>query len=92
MDRTDNLIRDSYRISEAANYSESTTLIRLNELHVNAGSAKQQQYAWKQRRIVNQHNTGTVSRYTFTDTLKEKSEHLWLCPMYNEDDLTTKLN
>jgi hypothetical protein len=47
-----------------------------NELFVKAGSARQQQYARKERRIVNQHNTGTVSRYTLTDILKEKSEHL----------------
>jgi hypothetical protein len=37
-------------------------------------------------------NTGTVSRYTLTDILKEKSEHICLCPMCNEDDLTIKLN
>jgi hypothetical protein len=53
-------------------------MIRLNELHVKAGTARQQQYAGKQRRIVNQHNTETVNRYTLTDILKEKSEHLWI--------------
>jgi hypothetical protein len=67
-------------------------MITLNELHVNAGSARQQQYAGKQRRIVNHHNTGTVSRYTLTDILKEKSEHLWMCPLCNEDDIKIKLN
>jgi hypothetical protein len=94
MDRTDilNVPRNNYRISEAAEDSESTTMIRLNELHVKAGSARQQQYAGKQRSIVNQHNTGIVSRYTFMDIIKEKSEQLWMCPMCNEDDLTTKLN
>jgi hypothetical protein len=75
MDHTDNsyVLRDSYTVSEAANNSESTTMIRLNELHVNA-SARQQQYAGKQRRIVNQHNTLTVSCYTLMELLKEKSE------------------
>jgi lipopolysaccharide biosynthesis regulator YciM len=82
----------SFSISEAAKNSESTTVIRLNELHVKAGSARRQQYAGKQRRIINQHNTGTVSRYTLTDILKEKSEQLWMCPMCNKYDLTTKLN
>jgi lipopolysaccharide biosynthesis regulator YciM len=77
---------------QAANYSESTTKIRLNELRIKAGSARQQQYAGKQRRIINQHNTRTVSRYTLTDILNEKSEHLWMCPMCNKNDLTTKLN
>jgi hypothetical protein len=78
MNRTDifNVLRDDYRTSEAANDSEYTTMIILNELHVKAGSAKQQQYTGRQRRIINQHNTGTVSRYTLTDILKEKSEQL----------------
>jgi hypothetical protein len=59
-----NVFMDYYRISKAAHYSESTTMIRLNELHVKAGSARYKQYAGKQRRIVNQRNTGTVGRYT----------------------------
>jgi hypothetical protein len=61
MDLTDilNVLKDNCRISEAAKDSESTTMIRLNELH-----------AKKQRRIINQHNTGSVSRYTLTDILK----------------------
>jgi hypothetical protein len=56
MDRTDilNVPRDNYRISEAANDPESTTIIRLNKRHVKAGSVRQQQYA-EQRKIVNQH-------------------------------------
>jgi hypothetical protein len=50
MDRTDifNVLGDNYRISEVANDSEATTIIKLNELHVKAGSARQQQYAGKQ--------------------------------------------
>jgi hypothetical protein len=68
-DSTDilNVLMDNKRISEAANYYVSTTMIRLNELHVKKGSGRQQKYARKQRRIVNQHNTRTVSRYTLTD-------------------------
>jgi hypothetical protein len=48
-------------------------MIKMNELYAKAGSARQQQYAENQRRIVNQHNNGT-SVYTLTDILKEKSE------------------
>jgi hypothetical protein len=94
MDRTDipNVLRDNYRISEAAKDSGSRTMIRLNELHVKAGSARQQKYAGKQRRIINQHNTGTVNRYTLADILEDKSEQLRMFPMCNENDLTTKLN
>jgi hypothetical protein len=87
-----NVLRDNYKISEAAINSESKTVIWLNEVHVKAGSARQQHYAGKQKRIVNQHYTGTVSRYTLTDIPKEKSEYLWMCSMCNEDDLTTNLN
>jgi hypothetical protein len=74
MDRTDilNVLRDNYRITEAAKDSGSTTMIRLNELHVKAGSAKWQQYAGKQRRIINQHNTGIVNHYTLTDIQKRE--------------------
>jgi hypothetical protein len=44
MDRTDilNVLSDNYTISEAANDSQSTTMIRLNELHVKAGNVRQQ--------------------------------------------------
>jgi hypothetical protein len=75
MDYTDilNVLRDNYRISEAAKDSESTTMIRLNELHVKAGSDRQQQYVGRQRRIVNQLNNRTVSHYTLRNILKEKS-------------------
>jgi hypothetical protein len=80
MDRTDilNVFRDNYRISEAANDCEFTTMIRLNELHVETGRA---------RHII----LGTVSRYTLTNILKQTSKHLRMCPMCNENDLTTKL-
>jgi hypothetical protein len=81
MDRTDtlNVLRDNYRISEAANDSESTTMIRLNELHVKAGSARWQQYAGKQRRVVSQHNTGTVSCYSMTDIYSRRNSSTYGC-------------
>jgi hypothetical protein len=34
-------------VSKAANDSESTTMIRMNELHVKTGRARQQQYSGK---------------------------------------------
>jgi lipopolysaccharide biosynthesis regulator YciM len=95
MDRSDirNVLRDNLRKSDAVKDAESTTMNRLHELHIRGrGSARQQQYAGRQRRIVYQHNTGTVGRYTLTDILGEKSEHLWTCPVCNEDDMSTKLN
>jgi hypothetical protein len=79
-----NIPRNNCRISEAANNSESTTMIRLHEVHVNAGSARQKEYAGKQRRIVNQHNAQTVGHYILSKKI--------LSTMGNEDDLKTKLN
>jgi hypothetical protein len=58
------------RISDAANNFEPTTMIMLNELHVNAGSSRRQHYDGKQRRIADEHNTGTVCRYILTDILR----------------------
>jgi hypothetical protein len=45
MDRTDilNVLGDNYRAPEEASDSESTTIIRLHELHVKADGARQQQ-------------------------------------------------
>jgi hypothetical protein len=62
IDHTDilNVLRDNYRVSDAVNDSESTTMIRLHELHIKTHNARQQQYAVRQRRVVNQHNTGTL--------------------------------
>jgi hypothetical protein len=94
MDRTDipNVLRDNYRISEAAKDSESTTMIRLNEQHVKAGSARRQKYARKQRRIINRHNSVTVSLYTYIRVYSNRNLSNYGCVMCNEDDLTTRLN
>jgi hypothetical protein len=50
------------QVSDATNDSESTTMFRLHILRFKTGSARQQQYAGKQRRIVNLHNAVTVGR------------------------------
>jgi hypothetical protein len=84
MNRTEicNVLMDNYRISEAANDSESTTMIRLNELHVKIGSGRQQQYAGKQRQIVNQHNIMTVSHYTLTYIYSKRNLSTYGCVRY----------
>jgi hypothetical protein len=66
MDRSDilNVLRDNLRKSDAEKDAESTTMNRLHELHFRAGSARQQQYAGRQRRIVSKHNTESVGLYT----------------------------
>jgi hypothetical protein len=83
MDCTDipNVLRDNWKVSDAANDSESITMIRLHELHIKTGTDRHQQYAERQRRIVNQHNTVTIGCYTLTDMLNEKFKHFVRCVM-----------
>jgi hypothetical protein len=64
IDRTDitNVLMNNYRTSEVAIDSESKTINTLHELHIKVGGARQQHYARRQRRNMNQHNTGTIGR------------------------------
>jgi hypothetical protein len=55
-----NVLKDNYIVLETTNDSESTTLIMMTTLHFKAGSARQRQYAERQRKKVNQHTTETV--------------------------------
>ena len=79
MDQADiiNSLRERGRVHDSRNSGESTTLTRLQELKVKCGVARQERYAGRQRRIVNQQRTGVVSRHTLMDILRERSEHLW---------------
>ena len=87
MDHADvtNNLRDVGR-SEDFEGNDSLSLHRMKELGVRIGMARTKSHAGRRRRLVNQHRTGTVSRATLTELLKEGSEHLWTCPVCNEDD------
>jgi hypothetical protein len=39
----------------------------------------------KNRGLVNQHKTGTISRWTLMQMLRGRSEHLWTCSECDED-------
>ena len=85
-----NALKEAGRANESRDENGSATMIRLHELQVRSGEAKQEQYAGSQRRIVNQHRTGVVSRYTLRDILRRRSEHFWTdSAMCSEDDLLT---
>ena len=79
MDQADilNALRDARLSQEPSDDCESTTMVRLREQQVKRGVAKQEHYAGSQRRLINQHRTGVVSRYTLRDLLRKGSEHLW---------------
>ena len=79
MDRTDilNALREAGRVNDFSNDCVSATMTRLQEHQVKRGTARQERYAGSQRRIVNQHRTGAVSRYTLREILRRGSEHLW---------------
>jgi hypothetical protein len=53
------------------------TIIGLHKYQVKRGVATEERFSGRQRRIVNQHRTGDVSRFTLSDILKRRSEHVW---------------
>ena len=79
MDQSDilNALREVRLLQEPSDDCESTTMARLREQQIKKGVAKQEHYAGSQRRLINQHRTGVVSRYTLRDLLRRGSEHLW---------------
>ena len=79
MDRSDvlNALREVGRANDSVSEDESTSLTRMLEHQVKRGKARHERYAGSQRRMVNQHRTGVVSRYMLRDILGKKSEHLW---------------
>ena len=92
MDRSDilNALKDEGRVNEGGDDCDSATMARLYELRIERGLVRRERYRGRQRRLVNQHRTGTISRYTLRDLLEMRSSHLWT--LFNEDDLlTTKL-
>jgi hypothetical protein len=66
--------------------SESTSLVRMNELGVKTGMAKNETYTRNMRGLVNQHRTGTISRWTLMYMLRGGSEHLWTCLECSDDN------
>jgi ribonuclease HI len=86
MDRSDilNTLREVGR-KDDFQLSKSTSLARLQESGVKIGVARQEKHNRLTGRLVNQHRTGTISRYTLVEILRGTSEHLWTCPECKDD-------
>jgi hypothetical protein len=80
-------IREAGRVEDSLGDKESSTMERLSDGQVKLGTARYEQYAGSQRRIVNQIRTGTVSRHALLNVLERRSEHLWVCPVCKDDNL-----
>jgi glyoxylase-like metal-dependent hydrolase (beta-lactamase superfamily II) len=65
MDRSDILhaIKEASRENDSPKDIESVSLTRLYEHQVERGVAREERFSGSQRRIVNQHRTGVVSRF-----------------------------
>jgi hypothetical protein len=79
MDQSDILhaIKEDSRKNNLSKDIESVSMTRLYEHQVGRGVAREERFSGSQRRIMNQHRTGVVSRFTLRDILKKRSEHLW---------------
>jgi hypothetical protein len=72
-DRAD--ILNAIRKADSFSACESETMSRLKEHQVERCVAKFEHFSESQRRMVNQHRTGVVSRYMLRDFSKMTSEH-----------------
>ena len=86
MDRSDILhaLRESFRTEEFQG-CESHSLTRLKEMGVNIGAARKERHTKYAKRLINQHRTGVLGRWTLLDLLRRRSEHLWTCPECYDD-------
>jgi hypothetical protein len=90
MDHADMLhaLNEAGRVDSLAD-SESDTMERLKDGQVKLGAARYEHHAGSQKQIVNQMRTGTVSHQTFLNVLERRSENLWVCPVWKDDNLST---
>jgi hypothetical protein len=72
------------RVEDSLGDKESSAMERLRD-----GQVRYEKYAGSQRQIVNQIRTGTVSCHTLLNVLERRSEHLWVCPVCKDDNLST---
>ena len=65
--------------------NENMSLLRMKELGLKKGIARNDIHQGRTRGLVNQYRTGVVSRLTLVDLLRRGSEHLWMCPECCDD-------
>src|SRR5579871_210916 len=90
MDRADiiNALRESFRAKEFDG-CVSTSVIRMRECGLRVGTARRENFRRRLKAMINQHRTGTISHATLIELLRRRSEHLWICPECNDDNLET---
>ena len=59
---------------------DSVPIFRLEEMGVFRGSGRTSMMQGMERRVINQMNTGTISRRTLGWILERGAEHVWRCP------------
>jgi hypothetical protein len=89
MDHADVLhaLRETGRVEDSLGDKESRIMEKGGQVRLDA--AKYDQYACSQRRIVNQIRTSAPIRHTLLNVLERRSEHLWVCPVCKDDNLST---
>ena len=89
MDRADivNTVKGLFQTEELEGETHSHSCTRMKMMGVKVGSARLERYCGSQRRLINQHRTGIVSRYSLAEILVRGSEHTWDFPECDEDDL-----
>jgi hypothetical protein len=80
---------EARRVKDSLGEFESNTYERLRDGQVKLGSARYEDYAGSQRRMVKQMRTITVSCHTRFNVLGGRSEHLWVCPVCKNDNVST---
>src|SRR5579871_1349800 len=90
MDRgdVDNALREAFRAKEFDG-CVSTSVGRMQEGGLRVGTARRETLRKCLKSMINQHRTGTISHATLIDLLRWRSEHLWICPEGNDDNLET---
>jgi hypothetical protein len=68
---------------------DSNTVERLRNSQINLDAVRHDYYAGSPKRIVNQVRFDTVSSHTLFNVLQRGSEHLFMCPMFYDDNLST---
>src|SRR5579871_6165999 len=84
----DNALRESFRAKEFDG-CVSTALGRMRVGGLKFGTARRETLRKRLKSMINQHRTSTISRATLIDLLRRRSEHLWICPECNNDNLET---
>jgi hypothetical protein len=82
-------LREAGRVEDSLGDKMSSTMERLRDGQVKLVTAIYEHYAGSQRRIVNQLKTGTVSHHKLLNVLERRSEHLWVCSVCKDDNLST---